>query len=411
MKIFIFLGVLLSSNISCQILSQDEKDYISKFIHPISSYEPDYSDQNDLKFLDNQIVDQTMVAIGESSHGSREVTKMKDRLSRFLIENKNFRNYALEAGLPESDFMNEYIINSKNDAKTYLETIGYWIYKTQEHVDGINWMKKFNEKSQQKIHFMGFDMQNIIGIFQTLKQTSAENKWPESYANNIYQSVVLALKANKLSKDNELKLNSEIDAMQQQINTLSDEKKKQWLSENITVLKQFLHFQFKSFTKSDDRDRYMAENAIWLNHYFADSKMILSGHNGHIGTPDNRYKIMGDYLKKEFGDRYTTFGFAIYKGTFSANGKQGMGTYTLQEAPKNSLEYLLNSFGKDLFILDLKSIRKENNPLAKLLFQEIKVRGIGYETMSNDFKSTTNPVETYDYIIFIKNSTNTNLIK
>lgn len=352
-----------------------------------------------------------MVAIGESSHGSREVTKMKDRLSRFLIENKNFRNYALEAGLPESDFMNEYIINGKNDAKTYLETIGYWIYKTQEHVDGINWMKKFNETSQHKIHFMGFDMQNVIGIFQTLKQASAENKWPESYANNIYQSVVVALKAKKLSKDNELKLNSEIDAMQQQINSLSNEKKKQWLSENITVLKQFLHFQFKSFTKSDDRDRYMAENAIWLNHYFADSKMILSAHNGHIGTPDNRYKIMGDYLKKEFGDRYTTFGFAIYNGTFSANGKQGIGTYTLQEAPKNSLEYLLNSFGIKLFILDLKSIRKENNPLAKLLFQEIKVRGIGYETMSNDFKSTTNPVETYDYIIFIKNSTNTNLIK
>lgn len=57
---------------------------------------------------------------------------------------------------------------------------------------------------------------------------------------------------------------------------------------------------------------------------------------------------MGDYLKKEFGDRCTTFGFAIYKGTFSANDKQGIGTYALQEAPKNSLEYRLNSFGKNL---------------------------------------------------------------
>lgn len=57
---------------------------------------------------------------------------------------------------------------------------------------------------------------------------------------------------------------------------------------------------------------------------------------------------MGDYLKKEFGDRCKTFGFTIYKGTFSANGKQGIGTYALQEAPKNSLEYLLNSFGKNL---------------------------------------------------------------
>lgn len=58
---------------------------------------------------------------------------------------------------------------------------------------------------------------------------------------------------------------------------------------------------------------------------------------------------MGDYLKKEFGDRCKTFGFTIYKGTFSANSKQEIGTYALQEAAKNSLEYLMNSFGKDLF--------------------------------------------------------------
>lgn len=47
-------------------------------------------------------------------------------------------------------------------------------------------------------------------------------------------------------------------------------------------------------------------------------------------TPNNCYKIMGDYLKKEFGDRYTTFRFAIYKGTFSPNGKQGTGTYLIK---------------------------------------------------------------------------------
>jgi erythromycin esterase-like protein len=93
-------------------------------------------------------------------------------------------------------------------------------------------------------------------------------------------------------------------------------RKKQWLSENITVLKQFLHFQFKSFTKSDHRYQYMAENVIWLNHYYTDSMIIFSAHNGYIGTPNNCYKIMGDYLKKVFGDRCTTFGLRFIKEHF-----------------------------------------------------------------------------------------------
>lgn len=45
------------------------------------------------------------------------------------------------------------------------------------------------------------------------------------------------------------------------------------------------------------RDRTMAENIIWIKEHIAkDKKLILWGHNGHVGKIN---KMMGDYLSKK----------------------------------------------------------------------------------------------------------------
>src|SRR5690606_19856995 len=111
------------------------------------------------------------------------------------------------------------------------------------------------------------------------------------------------------------------------------------------------------------RDRFMYQNVDWIKQNNISSKLIVSAHNFHVSKENSR--SMGFHINQKYQDDYVNFGFAFYEGNYTAKIDKKIGTYTSQTAPVGSVEYNLNSLNIPYFILDLKSIKKDNSELGR----------------------------------------------
>src|SRR5262249_22262035 len=100
-----------------------------------------------------------IVALGEATHGTSEFFTMKHRLTEFLASEMGFTLFAIEANMPEAYRVNQYVLTGKGDPKELLRGMYFWTWNTQEVLDMILWMRRFNESGKGRVQFLGFDMQ------------------------------------------------------------------------------------------------------------------------------------------------------------------------------------------------------------------------------------------------------------
>lgn len=403
------LTFLMFFNIPAQKknLTEDEKTYLKKFIYPLQSVEPGYPETSDLKILDRLIGDSKIVALGEVSHGSGEIYKMKDRVLRYLAAHKNFSIFSLEASMPESYMMNEYTMNGKGDPKIFLDKMGFWTWQTEEMLSIINWIKKYNETALHKVQFAGFDMLYTGGAAEEIKKICTAGSISQNEA--VQLSEILAQGNGKPGKNDitgseKATLKTLLEKLKISSQSIKDQKEKNWFLQNLRIIEQNID---KSAAK---RDLYMAQNIEWIISQNPDAGMIVSAHNGHISS--HRAK-MGEYLRRDLKNDYVTFGFAFYSGSYTAFERKSKvtGPFPAQTAYEGTAEHLLNSLDIPIFILDLKSLRKENNDAAKWITKdEIKFRRTGSTVVPEEFKETNISAD-FDYLIFIKESTHSRLLE
>ncbi len=72
----------------------------------LTSVEPQ-SGFSDLEGIKEIVGDSSIVALGECTHGTREIFQMKHRLVEFLATEMGFNPFAIEANMPEAQRLNE----------------------------------------------------------------------------------------------------------------------------------------------------------------------------------------------------------------------------------------------------------------------------------------------------------------
>jgi len=336
---------------------------------------------------------------------------MKDRIIRFPSQNNDFNIFSIEAAMPESYLMNNYIIEGKDNPKTYLDKMYFWTWNVKEVYDLACWMKDYNGKNSKKIKFTGFDMQHFFGAINELKELNNKNNYNIENLDKL-KLILIEVKRKTINVKSKITV---VDSLQNvQMNLILDTVKlnsanfstedKKWANQNIRIIEQFLD------KSSKNRDKYMAENILWIKDNHPNSKLILWAHNGHIKKTESS---MGKYLSEKLNQDYKTIGFTFFKGSYTAIGRESrkLDTYIAQEGYEGTLEYFLNSLGIPFFILDLKTIKNENNKLAEWLLKEMPYRRIGAVSMGNNDFKIANVSNDFDYLIFIKESTNSKLLK
>lgn len=116
----------------------------------------------DLQPLKQIIGPARIVALGEATHGTREFFQLKHRLLEFLVTEMGFNLFAIEATMPESFDLNDYVLTGRGDPEKALAGVYFWTWDTEEVRTMIEWMRSYNAdpKHTRKVKFYGCDMQS-----------------------------------------------------------------------------------------------------------------------------------------------------------------------------------------------------------------------------------------------------------
>ena len=382
-----------------------ELTWLKKYIYPINTVDPDAPEHKDLAVLKKLTSRAQVVAFGEATHGSSEIFKLKHRMIRFLVENSNFNVFSIEANLPESYMVNQYVVNGKGNPRELIKRLYYWTWNTQEVLDMVEWMRISNKTKQ--FQFTGFDMQFYDGAIHNLQVSFKKQREVVSTVSSLKQGLDYiayykqgSLESIALIQQVE-KVNSQLSAINRFISTSDfDEQEKKWLLQNVRIIEQYIG------NNQTSRDAYMAENFFWIRKQNAGSKFIIWAHNEHIKKSGFS---MGKYLANALGKEYLAVGFAFYKGDYTADGKNGLNTYTAQNADIGTYEYFFNAIKVPIFIIDLRAARLDKSENGKWLQQKLGFRNVGSTKMDHEFVDAT-ITEDFDLLVFIRESTSSRLI-
>ena len=391
-------------------LSQSEIATLKKYIYPLRTYEPDGGDTKDLNALDMLIGNSKVVALGEVTHGSSEIFKMKNRIIQYLAVNNGFDIFSIEANMPEAYKLNDYTVRGEGDPKKLIAGMYFWTWRTEEVLNMVEWMRHFNQP-KQRIEFTGFDMQYYEGAVNELLEAFKENGEVENKIDELKKKLDEIRNRARQARGmisvgySEMKeIDDIISFIKNGIETSSfQNSQKAWLQQNIVIVLQYLEMNNYLW-----RDKCMADNFLWIKEQNPQSKLVIWAHNGHIMKTN---QMQGAHLAQTLGDDYVTFGFSFFDGSYTAAGSNGLGSYDAVQAYPGTLEYLLEQLEEPFFILDLKKIKSDNHKDTEWLLGQLEYRRVGAVGGNPIEFSESKISDDFDYLIFIKTSSPSTLLQ
>lgn len=121
---------------------------------------------DDLSDLGKMIGSATVVALGEGLHGMAEPLEFRNRLLRYLVEEKGFTAIAIESGIVESRIVHNYVRGGGGALNTVASEGMSWNFGALTHNHAlIEWLRQYNAAPDRprKINFYGFDVPGSPG--------------------------------------------------------------------------------------------------------------------------------------------------------------------------------------------------------------------------------------------------------
>lgn len=345
--------------------------WLKQALVPLSSTSPT-DDLSDLEPLRAIIGDARIVALGESTHGTREFFTMKHRILRFLATEMGFTGFAIEATWPESNRVDRYVRTGVGSVDTLLSGLYFWTWNTTEVRDQIEWMRSFNAGGGS-LGFYGFDMQSPGMALENLRRFILQVD-PASEPQFTSDVACLQLYANNpqgrsparyrdLPATYRLECGLKLLAARARFHDRRDSyiaassaQEFEIAAHSIEIALQF-HYTDHIFV----RDSAMAENATWvLDHLGPSARIVLWAHNAHVRSAPG---WMGQHLRQKYGTSYVRIGFAFGTGGFNAvpfsHALGGVTTgqvqaHTAQTIAPLSYEHYFSTAGVPHFLIDLR---------------------------------------------------------
>lgn len=118
-----------------KVPKEKELEWLRSAVFPLESFDMNY-DYEDISSLKEIIGNAKIVALGEVSHGSSEIFKMKGRIIKYLVERAGFNVFAIEASMPDAYKLNKYIIAGGRSKlkKSFIEKLLKHLIKKKEDI-------------------------------------------------------------------------------------------------------------------------------------------------------------------------------------------------------------------------------------------------------------------------------------
>lgn len=337
----------------------------------------------DLQPLKEIIADARVVGLGETSHGTREIFRMKHRLLEFLVIEMGFTVFVMESYWPDGLAVNDYVLYGKGDPARLMAGM-YVVWDTREVLALIEWMRAYNANPahREKVKFYGADIQDSrMGaeyVTRYMEKVDPDLLKPEQAGQ------VLSILRDRLAYGIIFRYSQqECMALKNQMNEFllhfdrekgtyvqkSSEREWREVRHLVRFLQQYVSYAVAGVTSDYDsidiRDRAMAENIRWiLDNEPAGTRVVYWAHNYHIAMaqyPAFPANPMGMYLQQVLGRDYISIGFEFNRGTFQSRDSTPaqtpflMRSFTLDSIP-GSFGAALARTGIPMFLLDLRRL-------------------------------------------------------
>jgi erythromycin esterase len=367
------------------VMPAEARRWIAAHAIPLQTVEAGHG-FDDMEPLRKVVGDARLVALGEATHGTRDFFQFKHRMLEFLVARMGFTLFGIEASEPDAIAVNDYVVDGKGDPAAALEGLGFWTWNTEEVLEMIRWMRRWNEDPAHphKLRFYGFDMQNPAASKARLREWLQAKQPPALPLLDGTSTAPLAAAVEAIQPH---------DATWQLMRHLVD------LIEQARV------------REPSARDRAMAENIHWiLEHETPGAKMVVWAHNGHVATemyPFAPKGTMGVHLRRMYGASMVVFGFVFDRGSFRAfdRKKGAVVAHHADPLDEKSFDHALATIGPPRFVLDL---RKAGGATAEWLATALPHRSVGAvysDATPKSYVARIHPLQSFDAVVFIAEST------
>ncbi|MBA3899631.1 MAG: erythromycin esterase family protein [Bacteroidetes bacterium] len=382
-KVYLLLLIVLNSFIS---ISQNSQGEINNCIQEIRTIEFEDEDFFDLDCIGESIGDAKIVMLGEHQHGDGTTLKAKNRLIKYLHEEKGFNIILNEFDMYSMVKTNEMISKGEDPIIAFLKPYDSWSDSKNNEIlidfvsstrKDSNILKAFGLDIATNYHVLTTAyLKDLFNILNVNGNSLYENKAWKEYSTNV---IKLFYQFNKDSlKLIFPRLEESADSIILQLSKLKDKypDKTEDFDLWIQLIKsnlgcaRWLALRPESYNLKSAalhhflRDKQMADNAAWYIEKYKNEKIIINTSTFHISrnlstlTPKKNYhydklKPMGQYLWEKYADEIYSIAFVNYSGI---SGRKYELAKKVPKKRKGSVEYELNKFGKEYLFLDLKNI-------------------------------------------------------
>lgn len=376
---------------------KEEIELLNNKVYPFSVGAGDDA-RTKLKELSKIVENKRIVALGENSHGSASIYKLKLRMIQHLVEDKQFSVFALEMPAVEATYINEYVKNETDDLDEVITKLSYPSWQSREMLDIIEWIRVYNNQHNRQVSFMGYDMQNGWSALGAIAEFSTRyDSTLHSILKNIeglYQTALEtgnaapALFTQTREASTYLNTHKYPDVTPHQLATIRH---------FMDIFNQSISLQFGT-ENARSRDEYMAKNIRWIIEHIPDTaKIILSADNTHITKSGGK---TGAFLDRWYQDDYLSFGFTFEEGTYAAYGNKPF--YEVHPSYVGTYEYLFSKSDYDHFFLDLREA--DDIPM---LNQPAGFRAIGSRPQETTQFYQIQLKKHFDVIVYLRTSRHT----
>ena len=114
-----------------------ELSWLEQNIVPLMDPDPNMADSN-LSLLGDFIGDARIVGLGEATHGTAEFWQMRQKISRYLVEEMGFTAILHEAPFPNGFYIDRYVTKGEGTALEAHQKLGYWRYQEMQDLHRLD---------------------------------------------------------------------------------------------------------------------------------------------------------------------------------------------------------------------------------------------------------------------------------
>jgi erythromycin esterase len=382
----------------------------------------------DLALFSRIVGDARIVALGESTHGTREFFQAKHRLLEYLVRVHGFRVFALEDNQLAVERTNRYVQGGDGTGAQALRPL-FGVWNTEEVLALVEWARGWNAAHPEAaVRFIGFDMQ--------------DHRTPADSLNAFLQAVEPALvpRLHELTREyraersaatphiadtTRARWHAQAETLWREVGgrraawlarapSRADTLRVEWAVQAANLLRQAAQFNVR--LSSPERDSLLAANLDWaLRTLVPGERTVVWAHDIHVskgGDPErsfNQGAQMGAFLRRAHGDAYRVFSLLTYDGAYTA--ARGLTDYRMAAieafpgpagSPEHALHALPRPAGTVGWIVDLRGGREDDD--GRWLWTPRPIRHIGYASYDYAFDLlAVMPLE-FDGIVLIDHS-------